>query len=85
MVRALYPKPSANAYYNETLVKILQTEVINEKTSATAGEIVKIDKNGIYVATAENLLLIKTLKPEGKKEMNAYDWSCGVNKPIILK
>jgi len=85
LVRALYPKPSANAYYNETLVKILQTEVINEKTSATAGEVVKIDKNGIYVATAENLLLIKTLKPEGKKEMNAYDWSCGVNKPIILK
>ena len=85
LVRALYPKPSANAYYNETLVKILQTEVINEKTSATAGEVVKIDKNGIYVATAENLLLIRTLKPEGKKEMNAYDWSCGVNKPIILK
>lgn len=85
LVRALYPKPSANAYFNETLIKILQTEAIKEKTSAPVGEVVKIDKNGIYVATAENLLLIKTLKPEGKKEMNAYDWSCGVNKPIILK
>ena len=82
LVRALYPKPSANVYYGETLVKILQTEVVEEKTSANVGEVVRIDKQGLYVATGEALLLIKTLKPEGKKEMNAYDWSCGNAKPI---
>lgn len=82
LIRALYPKPSANAYYNNILVKILQSEVINENSNAKIGEVVKIDKNGLYVATGENLLLIKTLKPEGKKEMNAYDWSCGISKPI---
>ena len=66
------------------LVKILQTEVVEQKISAKNGEVVKIDKSGLYVATGENLLLIKTLKPEGKKEMAAYDWSCGVAKPITF-
>jgi len=84
LVRALYPKPSANAHFGNLLVKILQTEVVEQKISAKNGEVVKIDKNGLYVATGENLLLIKTLKPEGKREMAAYDWSCGVAKPIVF-
>ena len=66
----------------DKIIKVLETEVINEKSSCALGEVVKIDKNGLYVATKENLLLIKTLKPEGKKEMKAYDWSCGITKPI---
>lgn len=84
LVRALYPKPSANALFGNLLVKILQTEVVEQNVSTQKGEVVKIDKNGLYVATGENLLLIKTVKPEGKKEMKAYDWSCGVAKPIVF-
>ena len=78
LVRALYPKPSANAYYNGSLIKILQTEVINENSDKLPGEIIKKDKQGLYVATGDKVLLIKTLKPEGKKEMPAFAWSCGL-------
>ncbi len=84
LVRALYPKPAANTNFDNIIVKIMQTEVVEQKVSAKNGEVVKIDKNGLYVATGENLLLIKTLKPSGKKEMPAYAWSCGVAKPIIF-
>lgn len=78
LVRALYPRPSANTYYKGSLLKVLKTEVVEEKTTATVGSIIKKDRNGLYIATADKVLLIKTLKPEGKKEMPAYDWACGV-------
>jgi len=78
LVRALYPKPSANTYYNESLIKILQTEVVNETSAKLPGEIIKKDKNGLYVTTGDKVLLIKTLKPEGKKEMPASAWACGL-------
>ncbi|MCQ2958039.1 MAG: methionyl-tRNA formyltransferase [Candidatus Gastranaerophilales bacterium] len=75
-VRALYPR--ANAYYNGSLVKIVQTEVINEISNKQAGEIIKRDKNGLYVATGNGVLLIKTVKPEGKNEMPSSAWACGL-------
>ena len=87
MVRALYPKPSANTYYNGTLIKILQTEVVEYDFShqqnypaENIGKIIKKDKNGVYVATSDGILLIKTLKPEGKKEMSASAWACGLKE-----
>lgn len=80
LVRALYPKPSANTFYNGSLIKILETEVINEQSSKSAGEIIKKSKDGIFVATKEDILLIKTVKPEGKKEMPAAAWACGLKE-----
>lgn len=80
IVRALYPKPSANAYYNGSLIKVLETEVIEETSSKEAGSIIKKGKEGIFVATAEKVLLIKTLKPEGKKDMPAAAWACGLKE-----
>ncbi len=77
-VRALYPKPSANAYYNGTLIKILETEVINEKATDKAGKIIRKSKEGLFISTGDGVLLIKQLKPEGKKEMPAAAWACGL-------
>ena len=84
LVRALYPKPSANTFFNKTLIKILETEVIDENSSNLAGTVIRTDKKGIYIATGNKILLIKTLKPEGKKEMNAYAWACGISTPIMF-
>ncbi len=84
LVRALAPKPAATTYYKGSLLKVIKTKVIEEKTSAQAGTILRKDKNGIYVSTGKNVLLLKVVKPEGKKEMNAYDWSCGVQPSGVL-
>ena len=78
VIRALYPKPSANTFYNGTLIKILSSEVVNEQSGLKNGTIIRKAKEGLFVSTADKVLLIKALKPEGKKEMNAYDWACGV-------
>ena len=90
IVRALYPKPAANCYYNGTLVKILETKAVDTYALPTScgctnmlknvenGAITAKDKDGIYVKTGSGILFIKTLKPEGKKEMSAAAWSCGL-------
>lgn len=85
LVRGLYKSPSAHCYFREKLVKILETRVLDEEIPAgfvgEVGEILKISKEGIEIATTEGILLIIRVKPEGKKEMLARDWVNGL-KPI---
>ena len=50
-------------------------EFIERKPSV----IVKIDKEGIHVVAGDGIVIIKRVKPEGKKEMDAYAFSCGHN------
>lgn len=86
LIRGLYKAPSAHCYFRNKLVKILETRVLDEEIPegflGAAGEILKISKEGIEVATAEGILLIIKVKPEGKGEMFAKDWANGL-KPSI--
>lgn len=81
LVRGLYKAPSAHCFINGKLVKILETIVEDEEIPAgfvgQAGEIIKISKDGIEVATTQGILLIKRVKPEGKGEMLSRDWANG--------
>ncbi len=81
-VRSMTTWPCACSNINNVNVKILKTSVMDEAFSAQYGEIVKISKEGIAVATAEGLLLIKELKPEGKPKMDAYAWTNGAKLKI---
>ena len=56
----------------------IYSEFIERKPSV----IVKIDKRGIYVAAGEGIVIIKRVKPEGRKEMDAYAFSCGRNLKV---
>ncbi len=77
LIRATLGWPSAYTNYNELMIKILSAEAIDEQNNAAAGTIVKIDKKGIYVAAGEGALKITRLKPQGKKEMDAWSFACG--------
>ena len=83
LVRGLYKSPSAHCFFREKFVKILETRVFEEDIKGTltknAGEILKITKNGIEVATTNGTLLIVKVKPEGKGEMFARDWVNGLS------
>lgn len=82
LVRGLYKSPSAHCYFNNKMIKILETRVLDEEIPsgflANAGEILKITKDGLEVATGCGILLIKKIKPEGKGEMFARDWANGL-------
>ena len=88
VVRALYPR--ANCYHNGTLIKIIETRAVdtyalptgcdctNLLASVKNGAIIAKDKTGVYIKTGDGILFVKTLKPEGKKEMSAAAWACGL-------
>jgi len=79
LVRGLYKSPSAHCYFSEKMTKIMETKVLNEETHFEhAGEILKIAKDGLEVATTKGILLITKVKPEGKGEMLARDWANGI-------
>lgn len=81
LVRGLYKAPSAHCMFSAKLVKILETRVLDDEIPAgfvgETGEILKISKEGLEIATTQGILLIVKLKPEGKGEMFARDWING--------
>ncbi len=77
LVRGLAGWPQAYTYYHGQQIKILEVEAIAEDTIQAPSTIVRIDREGIYVATKKGLLKIKRLKPAGKREMSAYAFVLG--------
>ncbi|MFA0055391.1 methionyl-tRNA formyltransferase [Vibrio echinoideorum] len=57
----------------EISIKVWQTRVDEESTSAPAGTIIKADKTGIYVATGDKVLVLEQLQVPGKKAMSVQD------------
>lgn len=81
LVRGLYKAPSAHCFLNNKLVKVLETKVEDDEIPqgfvGGVGEIIRITKEGLEVATESGILLIIKVKPEGKGEMLARDWING--------
>ncbi|ATF55510.1 methionyl-tRNA formyltransferase [Morganella morganii] len=72
-IRAFNPWPISYMVIDEQPVKVWQANAIAEQTSAAPGTVIRADKNGIQVATAEGILNITQLQPAGKKPMSAAD------------
>ncbi len=72
-IRGLSPFPGAFCRHNGKILKIYESRVIDEEINGTNGEIVRLDKQGIYVKCAKGTLMLTKLKPEGKGIMNACD------------
>ena len=78
-VRSMVASPTAYTFFNGKMIKILKTKVLNrEKNKEKESEITNVTKQGIEVKTPEGVLLIVSVKPESKAEMNAYDFANGV-------
>ena len=78
-IRGLYPFPTAYATLNNNIIKICESNIIDD-ISGTVGEITEINKMGIIVKCKDKSILIKRLKPSGKKEMNSIDFANGIGK-----
>lgn len=78
LVRGVYKCPGAFFDYNGKIIKVLETEPLNENISGELGEFVRFSKLGIDVKTGNGLLRLIKVKPEGKGEMLARDWANGI-------
>lgn len=74
-IRALQPWPSAFTFYRTKRIKILKSLIISEK--GEPGKIIKIEKDGIVVATKEGAIKILELQEEGKNKVSASDYARG--------
>ncbi|HPD18043.1 MAG TPA: methionyl-tRNA formyltransferase [Candidatus Goldiibacteriota bacterium] len=90
-IRGLLPWPCAYCFYDDKMLKIFLSELVEEKfnaafvTAPVPGQIVKIVKNsGFIVACKNSFLLIKEVQIEGGKKMSAYDFAIG-HKDIVDK
>lgn len=78
LVRGVYKCPGAFFEYNGKIIKVMETEPIEDSTNGEIGSFVNVSKQGIDVKTANGLLRLIKVKPEGKGEMFARDWYCGL-------
>lgn len=79
-IRALVDNFTLQTAFGGKIIKITKSKLTQIK--GKAGTVLEINKTGIIVGCAENSILIETLKPEGKNEMGAYNWSLGARLKI---
>ncbi len=77
-IRGLNPWPVANALLDGEEMKIYEAtigeECYNDKLN---GEIVKLYKDGIGIKVADGEIILKTIKPFGKKQMSVREYLNG--------
>lgn len=84
-IRGLNPWPSAYAVLDNNEMKIYDSEILTKTfISKTCGEIVDVTKEGIVVKTKDGAVILKTIKPFGKKMMSATDYVNGVSKDNLI-
>ena len=82
-IRGLYPYPVSYTILDGNIIKICVAE-LNDSTVGKPGEITKVTKDGIIVRCSDKSILIKKLKPSGKKEMNSIDFVNGYGKEKLI-
>jgi methionyl-tRNA formyltransferase len=79
-IRGLHPWPLVSATIDGTRVKLLRSRVA-ENTGAgdtgAPGEIVRVDRHGLHVATGSGVVVITELQPEGRTAMTVRDYLNG--------
>ncbi|MDD5361905.1 MAG: methionyl-tRNA formyltransferase [Ignavibacteria bacterium] len=82
-VRGLSPVPCAFTKLNGKVIKILRTKLTDTKSNGLPG-VLNITGKSLFINTADNLIEILELQPEGKKPMQASAFINGLNKESVL-
>lgn len=80
LIRGMTPWPSAFTVYRGKQLKIWKATPCEEAfaTKFEPGEILKVEKDAVYVGTGDGTLKLCELQLEGKKRMSAKDFLLGV-------
>lgn len=84
-IRGLNPYPVAYATLDGKVIKIYSATIKdNIYTSKQNGEIVRIYDDGIGISTSDSEIILKEIKPEGKRKMSAKEYLNGVDKNKLI-
>jgi len=85
-IRGLNPWPIAYTHYENKVMKIYKSRVIDENSSKQIGSIIEVSKEGIKVSTGSGILLIEEIQFPGKKPLKVKDYIIGnkIDEGVIL-
>lgn len=83
-IRGLCPFPGAYTVLDDEIFKIYKVEISSKDYKGECGKIINIYKNGIGVGCSDGEIIIKELKPSGKKKMSVKDYLNGVKKENLI-
>ena len=69
-IRGLSNEPGAYLYLNNLKLKIYKAKAVNDMVTGQVGEIVKADKNGLYLQCKDGQIALLEVQKEGKKRMD---------------
>ncbi|WP_343183967.1 methionyl-tRNA formyltransferase [Buchnera aphidicola (Ceratovacuna keduensis)] len=72
-IRAFFPKPASYFIYKKKRIKVMKSKIFFSKKKYLCGKIINVLKNGIYIGTKKNCLIINKIQLEGKKIINSVD------------
>lgn len=81
-IRALDPSPGAYFTLNDEIIKVYNSRQSSAK--GAIGTITNIYKDGIGIGTKDGEIVLTTIKPAGKKIMQARDYLNGKRKEELL-
>lgn len=86
-IRGLNPWPIAYTHYDDRIMKIYKSRVIDEVSNKSIGSIIEVSKEGLKVATGSGVLLIQEIQFPGKKPLKVKDYIIGnkIDEGVILK
>lgn len=84
LIRGLCPVPGAYAVLDGAEMKIYESIITDKKVNGKPGEITNIYKNGIGVSTGDYEVILTSIKPFGKKRMDAASYLNGVDKKSLI-
>lgn len=84
LIRGLSPVPGANAVLDGKEMKIYASIINDKKVDGKCGMITNIYKNGIGVCTKDGEIILTSVKPFGKKRMDALSYVNGVSKDALI-
>jgi len=86
-IRGLNPWPIAYTHYENIVMKIYKSRVINEQSNKQIGSIIEVSKEGLKVSTGSGVLLIEEIQFPGKKPLKVKDYIIGnmIDEGSILK
>jgi methionyl-tRNA formyltransferase len=83
-IRGMNPWPVAYTTMDESVMKVWGAEKANYKGNDQPGTIVKIEEDGLVVATGDDTAIkITELQPAGKKKMDAKQFLLGAGSNIV--
>ena len=72
-IRAFSPWPVSYFEWAGQVIKVHKATIVETTSTAEAGSIVNVDKNGIQVATGQGVLNLEVIQLAGKKAMPVQD------------